>query len=78
MLDPRLLRNDLDHTARLLARRGYVLDTGQFLALEERRKALQVRDGGCAIPGCRIRSGYTQPHHITPWTLGGATDLDAL
>jgi seryl-tRNA synthetase len=43
MLDPRLLRNDLDHTARLLARRGYVLDTGQFLALEERRKALQVR-----------------------------------
>jgi seryl-tRNA synthetase len=43
MLDPRLLRNDLDNTARLLARRGYTLDTGQFLALEERRKALQVQ-----------------------------------
>ena len=43
MLDPRLLRNDLDNTARLLARRGYKLDTGQFLALEEKRKALQVR-----------------------------------
>ena len=43
MLDPRLLRNDLENTARLLARRGYALDTGQFLALEDKRKALQVR-----------------------------------
>ena len=43
MLDPRLLRNDLDNAARQLARRGYRLDTGQFLALEEKRKALQVR-----------------------------------
>jgi seryl-tRNA synthetase len=43
MLDPRLLRTDLDNTARLLARRGYHLDTDSFLALEERRKAVQVR-----------------------------------
>jgi seryl-tRNA synthetase len=43
MLDPRLLRTDLDNTARLLARRGYTLDTESFLALEEQRKALQVR-----------------------------------
>ena len=43
MLDPRLLRTDLDNTARLLARRGYQLDTDSFLALEERRKAVQVR-----------------------------------
>ncbi len=43
MLDPRLLRNDLDNTTRLLARRGYTLDTSRFLALEEKRKALQVR-----------------------------------
>ena len=35
MLDPRLLRTDLDNTARLLARRGYQLDTDSFLALEE-------------------------------------------
>ncbi len=48
------------------------------LATPAQRRALQVRDGGCAIPGCRIRSGYTQPHHITPWTLGGATDLSNL
>ena len=43
MLDPRLLRTDLDNTARLLARRGYQLDTDSFLALEEWRKAVQVR-----------------------------------
>ena len=42
MLDPRLLRNDLDETAAKLARRGVVLDKVAVLALEERRKALQV------------------------------------
>ena len=43
MLDPRLLRNDLEGTARALARRGYELDTARFAALEERRKVLQVQ-----------------------------------
>jgi seryl-tRNA synthetase len=43
MLDPKLLRNDLEGTARVLRRRGYVLDTTHFAALEARRKALQVR-----------------------------------
>jgi seryl-tRNA synthetase len=43
MLDPRTLRNELDQTARRLARRGYVLDTGAIAALEADRKAVQVR-----------------------------------
>ena len=42
MLDPRFLRSDLDGVARALKRRGYVLDTARFAALEERRKAVQV------------------------------------
>ncbi|MCP5142489.1 MAG: serine--tRNA ligase [Chromatiales bacterium] len=42
MLDSKRLRNDLDATAAQLARRGYTLDTTAFLALEERRKAIQV------------------------------------
>ena len=42
MLDPRLLRNDLDNIARNLARRGVVLDREQYLELESSRKALQV------------------------------------
>jgi seryl-tRNA synthetase len=43
MLDPKLLRNDLDGTAHALRRRAYSLDTARFASLEERRKALQVR-----------------------------------
>ena len=43
MLDPKLLRNDLDGVARALQRRGYTLDKARFAALEERRKAYQVR-----------------------------------
>ncbi len=42
MLDPRLLRSDLDSIARNLARRGVVLDRGRYLELESSRKALQV------------------------------------
>lgn len=42
MLDPKLLRNDLDGVARNLARRGVVLDRQQYQALETDRKALQV------------------------------------
>lgn len=42
MLDPQLLRNNLDETASLLKRRGYELDTVKFAALEEQRKKVQV------------------------------------
>ena len=42
MLDPQLLRNNLEETAAQLNRRGYKLDTQQFAALEEKRKAFQV------------------------------------
>jgi seryl-tRNA synthetase len=43
MLDPRLLRTDLDNTARQLARRGYALDVGAIAAIEEKRKQIQTR-----------------------------------
>ncbi|MGI9330705.1 MAG: serine--tRNA ligase, partial [Gammaproteobacteria bacterium] len=43
MLDPRILRNDLETVAANLARRGYALDTAAYNALEEQRKGLQVR-----------------------------------
>ena len=42
MLDPRLLRADLEATAKCLARRGYVLDTAGIAVLEEKRKSVQV------------------------------------
>ena len=43
MLDPRLLRTELDAIATQLARRGYALDSVALRALEERRKAIQVQ-----------------------------------
>jgi seryl-tRNA synthetase len=43
MLDPRLIRNELDETARRLAARGYTLDTATIARMEGERKALQVR-----------------------------------
>jgi len=43
MLDPKLLRGQLDFVVEGLARRGYRLDTGAFNGLEARRKTLQVR-----------------------------------
>ena len=42
MLDPRVLRNDLDGTASKLARRGFVLDRDRYRELEAERKRLQV------------------------------------
>jgi seryl-tRNA synthetase len=42
MIDPKVLRSDLDAVARNLARRGYVLDTSRLEALESERKRWQV------------------------------------
>src|SRR5436190_13494451 len=42
MLDPKLLRNDLEGTTGRLARRGFQLDAKAFSALEEQRKAIQI------------------------------------
>ena len=42
MLDPKLIRNDLEGTAEKLERRGFKLDTEKLAALEAERKKLQV------------------------------------
>src|SRR3569833_3403306 len=43
MLDPKLLRGQLDETAQRLAARGYRLDTARIAALEMERKEVQMR-----------------------------------
>ena len=43
MLDSKLLRNEIELTAKQLARRGYALDIEQINHLEAQRKALQVQ-----------------------------------
>jgi len=42
MLDPRLLRSELDTVRQQLARRGFTLDSDTLQALESRRKTIQV------------------------------------
>ena len=42
MLDPKLLRNDIDSVSLQLARRGFTLDSASLQTLEARRKAIQV------------------------------------
>ncbi len=43
MLDPKLIRQDLEHTAERLLHKGFTLDVTSIRSLEERRKALQVQ-----------------------------------
>ncbi len=43
MLDPKLLRSNLDEVAKQLARRGYTLDTDKLVKLEAERKVIQVK-----------------------------------
>ncbi len=42
MLDPRLIRNNLDEVAAQLLKRGYSLDVAAITELEEKRKVLQL------------------------------------
>ncbi len=43
MLDPQLLRNDIDQVAKALAKRNFKLDIAAIESLEEKRKVIQVR-----------------------------------
>jgi hypothetical protein len=51
------------------------LDVGRSarLATPAIRKALFIRDRGCAIPGCNCPPGQLEAHHIIHWIDGGAT-----
>ncbi|NQZ82758.1 MAG: serine--tRNA ligase [Colwellia sp.] len=43
MLDPKLFRTDIEQTAQLLAKRGFILDVAQLSALEVQRKEIQIK-----------------------------------
>ena len=42
------------------------------------RRALLVRDGGCAFPDCGRPPSWCDPHHVVHWTNGGPTALSNL
>jgi hypothetical protein len=53
-----------------------VLDLGRSRRLVSTKqfRALVLRDGGCAAPGCRRRR-HLHAHHVRHWIDGGPTDL---
>ncbi|MGV8908438.1 MAG: DUF222 domain-containing protein [Propionicimonas sp.] len=53
------------------------LDVGraQRLVTGPIRAALELRDRGCAFPGCNRPPSACQAHHIIPWWMGGVTAL---
>jgi len=59
---------------------GEVLDLGRAkrLITPGQRRALYLRDRGCAYPGCTRKPRNTQGHHIVAWEHGGPTDLNNL
>jgi hypothetical protein len=59
---------------------GQVLDAGRSrrLATGPLRRALVVRDRGCAFPDCDRPPRWCDAHHVRSWTQGGGTDLGNL
>jgi hypothetical protein len=57
---------------------GAVLDVGRArrLITGALRRALVLRDGGCAFPQCDRPARWCAGHHIESWVDGGATCLD--
>ncbi|MFI6783834.1 DUF222 domain-containing protein [Micromonospora sp. NPDC050276] len=61
----------------VLGGNGQVLDVGRQRRLftGPLRRALVLRDGGCAFPGCDRPPRWCDGHHIRHWADGGATAL---
>ena len=53
----------------------HVLDVGRSrrTAPPKIRRALTIRDGGCAAPGCDVDASRCEAHHITYWEHHGET-----
>lgn len=61
----------------VLGGQGQLLDLGRERRLFTGpiRRALVLRDGGCAFPGCDRPARWSDGHHIQHWADGGATNL---
>ncbi|MGW6172064.1 DUF222 domain-containing protein [Arthrobacter sp. NPDC055138] len=69
---------DADIIPAILGTKGEVLDLGRSQRFFNRaiRRALLIRDKGCAFPGCTMPAFWTEAHHIVPWWAGGRTDVN--
>ncbi|MFL6131015.1 MAG: HNH endonuclease signature motif containing protein [Mycobacteriales bacterium] len=61
----------------MLGGAGQPLDLGRSRRLftGPLRRALVLRDRGCAFPGCDRPPGWCEAHHIRHWAAGGKTSL---
>jgi Domain of unknown function (DUF222)/HNH endonuclease len=75
--EARRLACSADILPMVLGGRSTPLDLGKAKRLfsKGQRLALAARDGGCVFPGCERPPGWTEAHHVTPWSAGGKTDL---
>jgi len=74
----RLISCDADLVPVTVDFAGNPLDVGRTRRLFTGpiRTALEVRDRGCAWPGCDRPISWTQAHHIVSWLDGGKTSVD--
>jgi len=74
----RILACDCHLVPAVLGGAGQVLDVGrsQRLFSGAIRRALALRDRGCAFPGCDRPPAWCDGHHIVSWADGGHTNLD--
>jgi hypothetical protein len=61
----------------VLGSRGEPLDVGRASRTVPTaiRRAVILRDGGCAFPGCPIPGRWCEIHHVIHWVDGGPTSL---
>jgi hypothetical protein len=66
---------DADILPIVMNRDSEVLDIGRASRIWPKgiRKALQIEDGGCGWPGCKMPIWATRIHHLTYWFHGGVT-----
>ena len=62
----------------VLGTKSEVLDLGRQARLfsPAQRRAMALRDKTCRTEGCDIPASWTEAHHLTPWSVGGKTDLE--
>ena len=68
---------DADIIPVVLNGEGVVLDQGRTrrLATPEQRIAIEAMQATCSHPDCTVTLDDCRIHHLTPWRLGGRTDL---
>jgi len=60
------------------SQRPLYLGRTRRIASSDQRIILHAKDRGCTHPGCDSPGYWCEVHHVTGWSVGGATDADNL